>query len=204
MTRRRKPTDPQDILRHRAERIANEREIDRLEGQGVTVKLDPSRRIISAFRSNVFNLLLERKVIDLGHHIAAARLAQDWAEWKRLDGMPEQGERVDQTAATSKALVTDRMLKAGNRIDHAMERVGIANARLLEALIEEMVEADRPRVWRMTVERVTGETRQKEQREKVVAALENLRLYYERPVRQSTTPSVEELRTYHPLTSVHG
>lgn len=182
MTRRR-PSDPQDIQRRRAERIANEREIDRLQSQGATVKLDSARRIMSAFRSNVFTRLLDSKTITLGQHDASETLRADWAAWKGLDGRPEQGEYVD-GGSGSHELLTDRMINAGRKVERDLAQVGPMDRALLEAFMVATVEEDRPMQWRGIVERVTGATQAVRQSQMVVAALENLRRVYAEPRRE--------------------
>ena len=74
---RRKPSDPQEIARRRAERIANEAEISRLRSQGVVVNLDRARRIIAAYRASPFNKLREAKTISSAQASAAERLCRD-------------------------------------------------------------------------------------------------------------------------------
>lgn len=183
MTRRRKPSDPQEIVAKRIERQARDAEAKRLEKQGATVKRDRAGQILSAYRSNVFRSLLEAGGITPNQYDAAYRLAQDWAAWKGLDGKPERSEFVDGGSGAAE-LVNDRMIRAGRDVAEALASVGLANRDLLEALMEAVVEHDRPMLWRGIVERVTGETRQKEQRERVVGALENLRRWYELPKRR--------------------
>lgn len=176
MTKRKKrPYDPASAAKAALERFENENEITRLQTQGAVVKLDERRRIISAYRSNVFNLLLNNKAISQNQHDAAARLAQDWAEWKGLDGGAD-GPGGGQGCAE---LVSDRMIKAGDRVGDALGQVGPMDRDLLRSFMAETVENDRAMVWRAIVQKVCGETRDKEQRMLVVSALENLRRAYE-------------------------
>lgn len=178
--RRRRVFDPGAAERARQDRLERQAEIARLKRQGAEVNLDAAGRILSAMRRNAFAALLRAGALSQNQHDAALRLMADWAIWKGLDGRPDPLVRVD--GGTSAAeLVSDRMLAAGRRVEAALADVGRADRRLLQALIAEAVETDRPKPWRSTVLRVTGETREKEQREKVVNALENLRLWYEAP-----------------------
>lgn len=180
MARRRKPHDPAAATRELIARREREEEKRRLEAQGATVKTDRTGRIVSAYRSNVFNLLLQRGTITQNHHNAAATLAAEWAAWKGLDGKAEVSPgRVDQ-ADTSKALVTDRMLNAGRRVARTLGSLDIMHSIILEAFMEATVEQDRPMAWRGIMERLGITTRDKQTAD-VVAALEALRQYYEAP-----------------------
>lgn len=182
MSRRRKPFDPGAAERARQEQLERRAEIVRLRRQGAEVGLDVGGRVVSAFRRNVFGALLRAGALSQNQHDAALRLTTDWAIWKGLDGRPEEMVRVDGGSPCTE-LVTDRMMAAGRRVEAALGDVGRADRALLAVLIADAVEADRPRPWRQTVAQVSGETREKEQREKVVNALENLRLWYEAPRR---------------------
>lgn len=180
---RRRPYDPGAAERSRQARLERQGEIARLKAHGAEVSLDLGGRVISAFRRNMFGALLRAGALSRNQHDAAARLMSDWAVWKGLDGRPEEMVRVDGGGGCGE-LVTDRMMAAGRRVEAALGDVGRADRALLAALIGEAVEADRPRPWRQAVAQITGERREKEQREKVVNALENLRLFYEAPRRR--------------------
>lgn len=182
MSGRRRPYDPGAAEQVRQQRLERRAEAARLKAHGAEVSLDPSGRVVAAFRRNVFGALLRAGALTQNQHDAALRLTADWAIWKGLDGRPEERVRVDGGGGCAE-LVTDRMLAAGRRVAAALGDVGRADRALLAALIGDAVEADRPAPWRQTVVRVAGETREKEQREKVVNALENLRLWYEAPRR---------------------
>src|SRR5436190_7923033 len=88
----RKPTDPQEIARQRAERAATDAEIGRLRSSGAVVKLDRARRIISAYRASPFVKLRDSETITTGQAAAAERLCLEWAAWRGLDGRPERSE----------------------------------------------------------------------------------------------------------------
>lgn len=176
---RKKPSDPQEIARKRAERQATEQEISRLRDQGARVTLDPSRRIMSAYRSNVFNLLLERRTITPNHHDAALRLVISWAAWKALDGSPDRVGKVDGGSGDQRALVTDRMLRGGREVASAFEAVPAPLGKLLDAFMVATVEEDRPMAWRGIVERVLGITDRNKQATKVAEMCEALRVHYE-------------------------
>lgn len=176
----RKPSDPQDIAARRAERAANEAEITRLRSQGAVVSLDRTRRIVSAFRASPFHKLRETKTITPAQAAAAERVVKDWAVWKGLDGRPPPGELPGSRSATGHAptILTDRMLKAGNRVAFALSKVGPLDRELLVSLVASAVEDDRALPWRDIVRRVTGVTQTVRQSQMVVAALENLARVY--------------------------
>jgi len=175
---RRKPSDPQEIARRRAERIANESEIDRLRSQGAVVKLDRSRRIVSAYRASPFVKLRDTDTITAAQAAAAERLCDDWAQWKGLDGRPERSEVHAETYGNTAEIITDRMLQAGRRVARILEKVGPLDRALLAALVAAAVEEDRPIPWRDIVRRVCGVTQSVRQSQMIVAALENLSRAY--------------------------
>ncbi len=179
MTRRRKPHDPAAAERERANTKA---EVERLTGMGAEVNLGPDGKILSAWRSNVFTVLLRSGSITTNHHNAAMRLATDWAAWKGLAGSSGRMEAVDGGAGSAE-LVNDRMLIARRAVDRALVQVGPMDRALLVAFMTATVEEDRPMAWRGIVERVSGVTGRDAQPAIVRAALENLRRVYEAPVR---------------------
>lgn len=178
MARTRKASPPREMTQDRKDR---ENEIKRMQNQGAAVKVDRAGRILSAYRSNAFNLLLERRSITPNHHDAAQRLCEDWAAWKAMDGGGEQApERVDGGSSCGpKALVNDRMLKAGRRVGETLNGIEPAQRAVLEALVHATVEEDRPMAWRGLVQKTVGETVRDRQTALVVAALESLRRAYE-------------------------
>lgn len=178
MARRRKPHDPAAATRAAIERRERDEERKRMEAQGATVKTDRTGRIVSAYRSNVFNLLLQRGTITSNHHDAAARLSSVWAAWKGLDGGPDKsGELVD-GASGCREIVTDRMIRAGREVDWALSSVDPLSRVILEAFMVATVEEDRPMAWRGIVERIGIKARDR-QTEVVVASLEALRSVYQ-------------------------
>lgn len=176
--RRRKPADPQEIARRRADRVANETEIARLRSQGAVVSLDRARRIVAARRSNVFKKLLETHAISAGQAGAADRLIEDWATWRGLDGRPERPEVHAENYSTAE-FVTDRMLQAGRRVSRILERIGPLDRDLLAVMVASIVEDDRPLPWRDLVRRVSGITQTVRQSAAVAGALENLSRAYQ-------------------------
>lgn len=153
-----------------------------MEAQGATVSTDRGGQILSAFRSNVFNLLLSRGTITPNHHDAAHTLCLAWAQWKGLDGKPEAAGLVS-GGGGCREIVTDRMIRGGRRVAEALGDLPAEHRPLIERLVSDAVEQDRPRVWRVQVQEVTGLTTRDRQTRAVVAALEALRLVYEGPVR---------------------
>lgn len=156
----RKPYDPAKATRERLERQA---ELARLKAQGAEVTVDKrTGQILSARRSNVFNLLLSRGTITQNHHNAAYELAEAWAAWKGLDGKGEAfGEIVDGGNGSAE-LVTDRMIRAGRHVAYLLGGLGEADGVILKAFMVATVEEDRPMAWRGIMERcgVFGKERQ--------------------------------------------
>ena len=179
MSRRRKPHDPAAAERERA---AVKAEVQRLEAMGAEVNLGPDGKIRSAWRSNVFTVLLRSGSITPNHHHAAMRLAETWATWKGLAGTAGRTEAVDGGTGSAE-LVTDRMIVAGRQVERVLAKVGPMDEALLVAFMVATVEEDRPMAWRGIVERVSGVTGRDAQPAIVRAALENLRRVYEAPVR---------------------
>jgi hypothetical protein len=176
--RNRKPADPQEIMRKRAEKIANEAEIGRLRGQGAVVSLDRARRIVSAYRASPFRKLLDTKTITKTQAVAAERLCQDWAEWKGLDGRPAPLGIPSAEHTHTDTVLTDRMLSAGGRVQRVLDSVGPMDRDLLASLVCASVEDDRAIPWRDIVRRVTGVTQTIRQSQMIVASLENLSRAY--------------------------
>jgi hypothetical protein len=172
-----KPADPAEIMRRRAERAANETEIARLRDQGATVRLDRARRIVSAYRASPFVKLRDSDTINATQAMAAEKLMDDWAIWRGLDGRAERLDvRVESSAASE--IVTDRMLRAGERVARALGCIGPMDRELLTALVGWQIEIDRPPHWRTTVERITGVTQSVRQSQMIVSALANLARAY--------------------------
>lgn len=172
---RRRASQPRQLTAEQQERRD---EIARLKRNGAAVTLDRGGRIVSAYRSNVFNLLLTRNAISQNHYNAAHRLCEEWAIWKGMDGAGERtSERVDGGSSSgAKTLVTDRMIRAGRQVKEWLVSLDdISHQILLTALIVATVEEDRPMVWRGIVERATGETVRDRQTQLVKDALESLR-----------------------------
>lgn len=181
MTKRKKrPYDPAAAAKAALERIDTENEIARLEAMGAVVKLDQRRRVVSAYRSNVFNLLRERGTITPNHFDAAYRLSLEWAAWKGMDGQPEGGNAgfVDGGGGCQE-IVTDRMINAGKRVAQILSSIERAERRLIEEFMVATVEQDRAMVWRAIVTKATGEQVRDRQTALVVAALEALRQVFQ-------------------------
>ena len=187
MTRKpKRPHNPATAEHARQQRLEREAEARRMEAQGATVTKDKrTGEILGAHRPSYYKILLRYGAINQSHYDAAERLALDWAIMKGLDGRGEIDitSPIGGSQGASKCPITDRMLEAHRRVNRALEDVGRADRMLLSRLTRETVEEDRPDHWRKAVEELTQETREKEQREKVVCALENLRWFYEGPRR---------------------
>jgi hypothetical protein len=177
MSKRQKPADPVEILQRRAARIANDAEIARLRGLGAVVRLDRARRIVSAYRASPFVKLRDSDTISAAQALAAEKLCDDWAIWRGLDGRAER-LAVHVESAVVADLVTDRMLRAGERVHRVLARVGPLDRDLLVGLVEPLVERDRPPAWRVVVVQVTGVTQSVRQSQTIVSALANLARAY--------------------------
>jgi hypothetical protein len=183
LARRKKPHDPAAAIIAAQERAARDAEVARLKGQGAEVTIDRGGRILSARRSNVFNLLLKRNTITQNHYNAAYTLALDWSAWKGLDGKPESFGEVVDGGGGSAELVTDRMIRAGREVARTLAGLEPADQRLMVVFMVATVEEDRPMSWRGLVQATLGETRRDHQTRAVVGALEALRVVYEGPRR---------------------
>lgn len=174
MSRRNKPYDPA-----KAEREA---EKARLIAQGAQLVLDRGGKVVSARRSNVFNLLLQRNTITADHYDAAYTLANEWAAWKGLDGKGDTFGQIVDCGSGCAELITDRMIRAGRAVERALSAVDELSRTIMEALMIATVEEDRCMAWRGILERcgVTGKDRQTTA---VVGALEALRRHYQEPGR---------------------
>jgi hypothetical protein len=157
--------------------LANETEIGRLRDQGVVVRLDRARRIVSAYRANPWVKLRDSDTISEAQADAVAKLCADWSIWRGLDGRPERLD-VPVDSHGGGEIVTDRMLRAGKRVHLVLASVGPLDRELLSALVGAQIERDRPPPWRETVTRITGVTQSVRQSQMIVAALENLARAY--------------------------
>jgi hypothetical protein len=181
MARRHKPHDPAKATRERLEEAAERK---RMEGQGATVTTDRAGKIVSARRSNVFNLLLQRGTITPNHHDAAYTLANEWAAWKGLDGKPEGArEHIDGGSGCAE-LVTDRMIRAGKAVERTLSALHPISRIILERFMVATVEEDRAMVWRAIMSKI-GFTSEDKQTQAFVGALEDLRIVYQEPGRQA-------------------
>jgi hypothetical protein len=173
MARRNRPYDPA-----KAERDA---EKARLIAMGAQLVLDRGGKVVSARRSNAFNLLLQRGTITADHYDAAYTLANEWAIWKGLDGKGERTEFVDGGSGCAE-LVTDRMIRAGKSVARTMAELDALSQVVMEAFMVATVEEDRPMSWRGIMERLGIKAPEKQTR-LFVASCEALRKVYQEPGR---------------------
>lgn len=174
MTKPRKPHNP-------AEATERKLEIARLNRMGAEVNIDTrTGKILSARRSNVFNLLLARKSITQNQHDAVMRFADLWAAWKGCDGGGGHAEKVDGGSGSAE-LVTDRQIIAGKQIGAIMNRIGPTDRALIRAFMYDYVELCTVTVWRVTVQRITKIENKDKQTALVTTMCENLRLVMEAP-----------------------
>lgn len=160
---KRKPHDPAKAAQATLQRIEREQEIKRLRAQGAEVTTDKrTGQILSARRSNVFNLLLTRGSITQNHHNAAYHLAEQWAAWKGLDGKGETFGAVIDGGNGSAELVTDRMIRAGREVAWTLAPLDELDNAIMRAFMAATVEEDRCMAWRGIMERlgVFGKERQ--------------------------------------------
>jgi hypothetical protein len=196
----RKPSHPNDILRRAREREeeqarAAERALRRQADPatwGVSAELktlptsrpvrigkDAGGRVARAKRMDAFDSLLAAGGLTIGQHEAAARLIRDWATMLGLAGAPEgRSERVASVGQADQ--VTLRMIQARDNVNAVLSRVGLADRRLLAALVEPIIMTGELTAWRDVVGRVAGESERNCQGSVVRQACENLRLAYER------------------------
>lgn len=152
MTKRRKPHNPAAATELQLQRM----EIDRLKAQGAEVNVDDrTGKLLSARRSNIFNILLNAGSISQNEHDAAMRFARLWAAWKGCDGGGGHAEKVDGGSGSAE-LVTDRQIIAGRHIDGILKYLGPTSRALIKAFMYDYVERCEVTVWRATVERITG------------------------------------------------
>ena len=177
MTKRRKPHTPAAETELQLARL----EIARLQNLGAEVNIDTKTgKILSARRSNVFNLLLARKSITDNQHNAVMRFADLWATWKGCDGGGGHAEKVDGGSGSAE-LVTDRQIIAGKQIGTIMNRIGPTDRALIRAFMYDYVELCTVTVWRVTVQRITKIENKDKQTALVTTMCENLRLVMEAP-----------------------
>lgn len=174
MAKRKKPTDPQDAVRHRREREENRQEVERLSAQdGVALNLEPrTKRLLSARRLDCFAVLLK----DDAH--AEARSAVNWLEELIRDASGEnaQERRPDFIRASCDGApgqnITQRMIEASRTLEVVEASLRPWEARLLFELLRPD-EALLTR-WREVVKRVTTATTPQRQGERVMVACESL------------------------------
>ena len=176
MTKRHKPSSPEEARRKLAEKADREAEIARLERQGVHVTAAPNKQIIRAVRLDCFDLLLSRSALSQTAHDAVRWLEEQIAIASGSIRSEQTLDRVDTTTLGQN--VSQSMIIASENVRCVLKNCGPRNARLLRALLEpsptkEGSEALLSR-WRETVKQVTGETLDKGQVAAIRQACENL------------------------------
>lgn len=147
--------------------------------EDVDVVVDSQRRgrIVHAKRSDAFSLI----TMSPEQERAAKRY---WRDWCHRAGVmtedPHNLELVDRSPGLAPGQqLTQRMLDAGGRLDDAHAMIGRADVQLLRGLVEPLVMQGQLHVWRVVVQKLTGETERHAQAAKVRSAVENLRLAYD-------------------------
>jgi len=185
MTRKRKtarPADPMAIARRRAEERAAARDpatwgIDaaalRLEvNRAVEARPGAGRAVARAARTDVFDRLLARGALTTAAHNAVRRLQDDIALLHRTaTGGGDFSPRVDRSRSPGD--FDDARRRAGERIEAALSRSGVASARLLGALCEAECVLGRGD-WREIVSQTSGERLPDAQSAILRAACDNL------------------------------
>jgi hypothetical protein len=136
----------------------------------------PGRRIQTARRQDVFDLLHGRRGLSDLQHQAAKRLMTDAIIRAGLQGRAESPGRVDESGVGKNR--TDLAIDAADNIEDVLSQVGRGDGRLLMSLIEALL-APIVRPWRAVVKEVTGEADEDRQTARVVGAVDNLRLGYD-------------------------
>jgi hypothetical protein len=195
---RNRPSDPQAILAAnalrrgqawQAERQAARNpelwgpsaEILRLPAHAdVEVTTGARGRIVQARRCDPFDLLLSAGGLSDFQHRAARRLMRDWciAAGVRDQERPELG-KID-GGGSDPQVVNQAMIDADKRRARALKAIGGVNAKLMGALIGQMVDQlARVFVWRVIVAAVTGERDRNAQGALVRQACESLLIHYD-------------------------
>lgn len=139
------------------------------KSQDIEVRRTDRQTVAGARRTDAFDLL--RDSMDRGAYDAARRLE---ADMRQRRGEADKGRALSRCSSN----LTDPMdakLKAGDRVDAALKRVGDRDAWLLTELIYPTIPRE---TWRDTVAHVTGETNASAQAAAVRAACANLALAY--------------------------
>lgn len=201
MGKRTKPKSPEQILAERAEQRRKDFEAAGLDPMTAglaayadvrTTRTGQKHGRTGAWRSNVFNLLLERKTITQGHQGAALQLAETWAVWKGLDGKAEgNGEFVDngRSPPDQRCLVSDRQVRAGKDVTWVMGQLQPLHRKVLEAFMVATVEEDRAMSWRGIMQRLgvtegeikVGDDTKERQAWTVRSALDELQVVFHQP-----------------------
>jgi hypothetical protein len=146
----------------------------------VAARSNDRGRVVTAKRSDPFDLLLAGGGLSFEQHRAARRLMRDWciAAGVRDAPRPDVGP-VDGDGLVGPQEVTQAMIDAGRRRDIALAAAGPVSGRVLKALMTGLVDECRIIAWRGVVQRETGETDKNVQGAMVRQACENLRLHYD-------------------------
>lgn len=183
-TRKAKPKSPEQIA---AEKMAKRVQDFQLVGLSASaaslpanndVQVDRATRqsagergnVDRASRLDVFALLYDRKGLTIEQYRAVRRLEERQAVAMGAERPAKLGEFVQTGHATD--LVTAAMIDASNEVKDILKSCGGINARLLQDLTAH--QAAVLTRWRVTVQRVTGETRPDCQSAAIRSACANL------------------------------
>jgi hypothetical protein len=151
--------------------------LDLAANAGVEAVRDGRGRVISAHRTDVFEILRARGSLSEAELGAARRLETDMGLRAGLFRPDNTYVLVDSQGAVEGA--TQRMIAAGERVEQALAAVGPRQALLLRALIEPGVVHGRVVDWRAVVARETAEANSHVQAAMVRSACDNLALAYQ-------------------------
>lgn len=142
--------------------------------EDLVVTRDPQRRekLLRARRSDAFSLVS----MSPDQQIAADRYVREWMVRARVQLVDDE---IRPVASSSPGLapgqhISQLMIDAGRRIEALHRLVGGSSARLLEGLVEPLAMRGEIRVWRVVVQRATGETERHAQAAAVRMACQNL------------------------------
>jgi hypothetical protein len=171
MSRKKKAKTPQEIVADLEAYRARKRTLEDYQRQpDLQITTAPGHYIVAIQRLDVFELLLQRKAITTEQHGAVRRLEHDIALSLGEERPEASLDRVDTTSLGQN--INGTMIDAGGRVKVILANCGPVSAQLLDALLKPQ-EAIFTR-WRVTVERVTRETRAEAQTAAIRAACSNL------------------------------
>lgn len=193
------PSDPAAIAARRAAERLEARQAERDPSRwGVNVEAlalptaantniaigNDRSRIVSARRSDGFDLLYAGKGLSQQQHLAARRLFRDYCTRGGVRDAVRPGLDAGKVDNAGRWDLSDRIsqaqLDAGQRIQFVLRGVGPVNARILNGQIAPVVDEGREvLVWRAALQAATGEANKDAQGALLRQACESARLMYD-------------------------